>query len=122
MTRTDTVVVGTLVALLALVAGLIGGPAIQLAAAPRTVATAALGPSFEARGPTSKACSADRRRCRRSRHGRRPTATSSRRVRGARPQRPDGTIVPDLAERWSVDTAGKTWTVDMRPDARWQDG
>jgi len=50
MTRTDTVVVGTLVALLALIAGLIGGPAIQLAAAPSAPSpSAALGPSFEVR-------------------------------------------------------------------------
>ena len=35
---------------------------------------------------------------------------------------PDGTVVPDLAERWSVDATGKTWTVDLRDDARWQDG
>ena len=34
MTRTDTIVVGTLVTLLAILAALIGGPAIQLAAAP----------------------------------------------------------------------------------------
>ena len=30
---------------------------------------------------------------------------------------PGGTIVPDLAERWSVDATGKTWTVDLRDDA-----
>ena len=36
MTRTDTVIVGTLVALLAILAGLISVPAIQLASAPAT--------------------------------------------------------------------------------------
>ena len=35
---------------------------------------------------------------------------------------PGGTLVPDLAERWSVDASGKTWTVDLREDARWHDG
>ena len=35
---------------------------------------------------------------------------------------PAGTIVPDLAERWSVDATGKTWTVDLRSDATWHDG
>ena len=35
---------------------------------------------------------------------------------------PGGTLVPDLAERWSVDASGKTWTVDLRADARWHDG
>ena len=28
---------------------------------------------------------------------------------------PAGTIVPDLAERWSVDDGGKTWTVTSGP-------
>ena len=35
---------------------------------------------------------------------------------------PDGTIVPDLAERWTVDDTGATWTFYLRPEARWQDG
>ena len=35
---------------------------------------------------------------------------------------PNGTIVPDLAASWTVDATGKTWTFDLRPDARWHDG
>ena len=35
---------------------------------------------------------------------------------------PDGTLVPDLAERWSVDATGATWTFQLRDDARWHDG
>ncbi len=35
---------------------------------------------------------------------------------------PDGTIVPDLARRWTVDSTGAVWTFELRPDARWQDG
>ncbi len=35
---------------------------------------------------------------------------------------PGGTLVPDLAASWSVDKAGKVWTVAIRPDASWQDG
>ena len=35
---------------------------------------------------------------------------------------PDGTLVPDLAERWTVDATGKTWTFTLRADARWHDG
>ena len=123
MTRTDTVVVGTLVALLALIAGLIGGPAIQLAAAPSAPSpSAALGPSFEVRPYVEGILG-------------RPSSVSPLTARtqadrdlvallfpGLVRNGPDGTIVPDLAERWSVDKAGKTWTVDIRPDARWHDG
>ena len=35
---------------------------------------------------------------------------------------PDGTYQPDLAESWTVDAKGKTWTFRLRPDATWQDG
>jgi peptide/nickel transport system substrate-binding protein len=35
---------------------------------------------------------------------------------------PNGTVVPDLASRWSVDGTGKTWTFELREDARWHDG
>jgi peptide/nickel transport system substrate-binding protein len=34
----------------------------------------------------------------------------------------DGTLVPDLATRWTVDATGKSWTFSLRPDARWHDG
>jgi len=123
MTRTDTVVVGTLVALLALIAGLIGGPAIQLAAAPSAPSPSiANGPSFEVRpyvegilghpssvSPLTARTQADR-------------DLVALLFPGLVRNGPDGTIVPDLAARWSVDKAGKTWTVDIRPDARWHDG
>jgi len=35
---------------------------------------------------------------------------------------PDQTIVPDLAERWETSPDGRTWTFDLREDARWHDG
>ena len=35
---------------------------------------------------------------------------------------PAGTIVPDLAERWTVDGTGAVWTFQLREDARWHDG
>jgi peptide/nickel transport system substrate-binding protein len=35
---------------------------------------------------------------------------------------PQGSIVPDLAERWSSDEAGKSWVFTIRADALWQDG
>ncbi len=35
---------------------------------------------------------------------------------------PDGSLVPDLAERWSSDEAGTNWTFTIRDDAVWHDG
>ena len=35
---------------------------------------------------------------------------------------PGGSIVADLAERWTVDPTGAIWTFELRPDARWHDG
>ena len=122
MTRTDTTVVGTLVLLLAIIAALIGGPAIQLAATPATPLPSVAGPDFEVRpyvegvvghpssvSPLTARTQADRDLV---------ALLFSGLVRNG----PGGTLVPDLAERWSVDKAGKTWTVDIRPDARWHDG
>jgi peptide/nickel transport system substrate-binding protein len=31
-------------------------------------------------------------------------------------------VLPGLAEKWSVDTAGTTWTFDLRPDVKFHDG
>jgi peptide/nickel transport system substrate-binding protein len=123
MTRTDTVVVGTLVALLALIAGLIGGPAIQLAAAPATPSpSAAVGPGFEVRpyveGILGKPASVSPLTARTQADRDLVALLFPGLVRNG----PGGTLVADLAERWSVDKAGKTWTVDIRPDARWHDG
>ena len=123
MTRTDTVVVGTLVALLALIAGLIGGPAIQLAAAPATPSpSAAVGPTFEVRpyveGVLGKPSSVSPLTARTQADRDLVALLFPGLVRNG----PGGTLVPDLAERWAVDKAGKTWTVDIRPDARWHDG
>lgn len=35
---------------------------------------------------------------------------------------PGDSWVPDLAERWTVDDEGRTWTFVLRADATWQDG
>ena len=68
--------------------------------------------------------SAGRSRSARSPRGRRPIATSSRCVFAGlvrlRPGRRRS--CPDLAERWTVDATGKTWTFTLRADARWHDG
>jgi len=125
MTRTDTFVVGTLVLLLALVAGLIGVPALQLSTASSTASMPVQGasaPAAEARPYVEGALGV-------------PVSVTPLTARtqvdrdlvallfsGLVRNGPGGTIVPDLAERWSVDKTGKTWTVDLRDDARWHDG
>ncbi len=123
MTRTDMFVVATLVALLAIVAGLIGVPAIQLSSAPSS-ASPDLGasPAAEARPYVEGVIGA-------------PVSVTPLTARtqvdrdlvalvfsGLLRNGPGGTVVPDLAERWSVDATGTTWVVDLRPDARWHDG
>ena len=124
MTRTDTVIVGTLIALLAVLAALISVPAIQLASAPSTATASpsAASPGFEVRpyvegvvgapssvSPLTAKTQADR-------------DLVALLFAGLVRNGPGGTLVPDLAERWSVDASGKTWTVDLREDARWHDG
>ena len=124
MTRTDSVVVGALVAMLAVLAVLIGLPAVQVAATPigSTPSPGASNPIAEARPYVEGVLGA-------------PTSVSPLTARtqadrdlvalvfsGLVRNGPNGTLVPDLAERWTVDSTGKTWTVDLRQDATWQDG
>ena len=35
---------------------------------------------------------------------------------------PNGSVVPDLAARWSIADKGRTWTFELRDDAFWHDG
>ena len=122
MTRPTTLVVGTLVVLLALVAGLVGVPALQPHRHPRR-------PPPQVRRPSAVA-PVPRRRPRPTRLDqpadrahRRPTATSSRSSSAASSASARAaTLVPDLAERGRSTTTGKVWTFDLRDDARWHDG
>src|SRR3954447_1357246 len=121
MTRTDSLVVGTLVVLLALIAGLVSAPSLFPATA--TVATpqptpgpVAVRPYREgvlghpvSVSPLSAKTQADRDLV---------ALVFSGLVRNG----PDGTLVPDLAEHWSVDDTGAVWTFQLRQDARWHDG
>ena len=121
MTRTDSFVVGTLVVLFALIAGLVGLPALQPSVAtsptpsdgiampvPRPYREGVLGRPVSV-SPLTARTQADRDLV---------ALVFSGLVRNG----PDGTIVPDLAERWTVDDTGAIWTFYLRPDARWQDG
>jgi peptide/nickel transport system substrate-binding protein len=123
MTRIDTFVVGTLVVLLALVAGIIGAPALSPATAgPSASAGAGASPlpgvepyregilgAPVSISPLTARTQVDRDLV---------ALTFSGLVRNG----PSGTLVPDLARSWSVDDAGTTWTVTLRDDARWHDG
>jgi peptide/nickel transport system substrate-binding protein len=121
MTRTDTFVVGTLVVLLAIIAGLVGVPSLLPSAGSSRAPTAAPG------APGSKTY----------REGvlGHPVSVSPLTARtqvdrdlvalvfsGLVRNGPSGTLVPDLAERWSVDKTGSIWTFELRDDAYWHDG
>jgi peptide/nickel transport system substrate-binding protein len=120
MTRTDSFVVGTLVVLLAVIAGLVGVPALQPAApsplpvpsvpvqVERPYREGVLGRPVSV-SPLSAHSQADRDLV---------SLVFSGLVRNG----PSGTIVPDLAEHWSVDPTGAVWTFLLRDDAQWQDG
>ena len=121
MTRIDAVVVGTLVVLLAVVAGVIGVPAfVPSSASPSPTVDAsgdpALRPYVEGAlgapvsvSPLTARSQADRDLV---------ALVFAGLVRNG----PAGTIVPDLASSWSVDSTGRTWTVRIRDDATWHDG
>jgi len=120
MTRKDTAVVGALVVLLAVIAGIIGFPALQATtASPSASPTPGIAASRPYRegivghpvsvSPLTAKTQADRDLV---------ALVFSGLVRNG----PDGTIVPDLAERWTVDDQGRVWTFYLRPDARWHDG
>lgn len=124
MNRSDTAVVGVLVLLLALVAGLIGIPAIQSASTPVASPDPAAVPPDQAggrpyvEGMLGAASSVSPLTARTQVDRDLVALVFSGLVRNG----PGGTIVPDLAESWSVDATGRTWTVILRHDATWQDG
>ena len=121
MTRTDSFVVGTLVVMLALIAGLVGAP--RSSPPPRPPSQREPSPAVDARDRIGKASSGI------------PSSVSPLSARtqadrdlvalvfsGLVRNGPTGTLVPDLAERWSVDPTGSVWTFQLRDDAVWHDG
>jgi peptide/nickel transport system substrate-binding protein len=120
MNRIDHAVIGGLLVLLGAIAVLIGAPALMPAATPSPTAPPTLpaeaGPYRE--GVLSRPVSVS------------PLAARTQADRdivslvfpGLVARGPDGTLVPGLASRWSVDATGRVWTFTLRPDARWQDG
>ena len=121
MTRTDTFVVGTLVLLLAIVAGLIGVPALQPASTAPSPGTELPEPDPErpyVEGVLGRPVSVSPLTARSQADRDLVALLFSGLVRLG----PGGAIVPDLARRWSVDADGRTWTVELVEDATWHDG
>jgi len=120
LTRTDSLVVGALLVLFAIIAGLVGAPALT----PVTTAVA----------PTASPDPYVTRPYREGVLGR-PVSISPLTAR-TQPDRdlvalifgglvkngPSGTLLPDLAESWTSDPTGAAWTFELREDARWHDG
>jgi peptide/nickel transport system substrate-binding protein len=121
MTRTDTTVVGALVVLLALLAGLVSIPALQTASATPSLgpdASSAAGPRVYREGVVGHPVSVSPLTARTQADRDLVALLFSGLVRNG----PNGTVVPDLAARWSVDDKGRVWTFELRDDARWHDG
>ncbi len=121
MTRTDSFVVGTLVVLLALIAGFVGIPSVLPGAPTAALATPGAGTPLARpyrEGVLSRPVSVSPFSARSQADRDLVALVFSGLVRNG----PSGTIVPDLAERWSVDPTGSIWTFVLRRDARWQDG
>jgi peptide/nickel transport system substrate-binding protein len=120
VTRTDRIVVGTLIVLFVAITALISGPAFVPASAPvaspatpepivtRPYREGVLGRPFSA-SPLSARTQADRDLV---------ALVFSGLVKNG----PAGTLLPDLAESWTVDETGATWTFEIREDATWHDG
>jgi peptide/nickel transport system substrate-binding protein len=120
MTRRDSALVLALVASLAIVAVLVGAPAFQPAATPapsdppvvaavdRPYREGVLGHP-ESISPLTARSQADR-------------DLVALLFAGLVRNGPNGSVVPDLASRWSTDEEGRTWTFELREDAFWHDG
>ena len=120
MTRRDSALVLALVASLAIVAFLVGAPAFQPAATPApsdpAVAVAVDRPYREgvlghpeSISPLTARSQADR-------------DLVALLFAGLVRNGPNGSVVPDLASRWSTSDDGRTWTFELREDASWHDG
>jgi peptide/nickel transport system substrate-binding protein len=121
MTRLDHAIVGGLVALLAVITVAIGAPALAPGAA--GLASPSANPSLletvaYREGSLGRPISVNPLAARTQVDRDLVALAFSGLVRLG----PDGSVVPDLATRWSSDASGKTWTFELRPDARWHDG
>ena len=124
MNRVDRLVIGALTLLLAVFAGLVGLPGVVPGGgAAGSAAPSASNPPLVASRPyregiVGHATSVSPLTARSQADRDLVALVFSGLVRNG----PDGTIVPDLARSWTVDSTGAIWTFELRPDARWQDG
>src|SRR5512140_1417317 len=124
MNRTDRAVIGSLVVLFVLIATLVGLPSVLPGDASRAAASPSPSaePLAEARpyreGTLGHATSVSPL----SAHSQADRDLVALVFSGLVRNGPDGTIVPDLAREWTVDSTGAIWTFHLRADARWQDG
>lgn len=121
MTRTDSFVVGTLVVLLALIAGLVGLPSVlpaSLGAATPSPTTGSVVSRPYREGVLGRPVSVSPLSARTQADRDLVSLVFSGLVRNG----PSGTLVPDLAERWTVDPTGAVWNFQLRDLARWHDG
>jgi peptide/nickel transport system substrate-binding protein len=121
MTRTDSFVVGALVVVLAVLAGVVAAPAAIPSVAVQPTPSGSAVPAADhpyregvlgrpmSVSPLSARTQADRDLV---------ALVFSGLVRNG----PSGMLVPDLADRWTVDATGKVWTFQIRDDAMWHDG
>jgi peptide/nickel transport system substrate-binding protein len=119
MNRTDHAVIGGLVLVLALVAVAIGVPAFSPSSATPSAAIPSFAPAVPYReGALGRPVSVNPLGARTQADRDLVALTFSSLVKLG----PDGMLIPDLASRWTPDPTGKSWTFNLRTDARWHDG
>ena len=119
MNRVDHAVIGGLVLVLALIAAVVGLPAIVATSATPSASVPSLPPVVPYReGTLGRPVSVNPLAARTQVDRDLVALTFDGLVRLG----PDGMLVPDLASHWTTDETGKTWTFTLRADARWHDG
>jgi peptide/nickel transport system substrate-binding protein len=120
MTRKDSAFVLALVAVLGVVAALVAGPALAPAASTAPTLAPIAGPTDrpyregvlghpQSVSPLTARTQADR-------------DLVALLFPGLVRLGPDGSVVPDLAARWTASDDGRSYTFELRDDARWHDG
>lgn len=117
MSRRDGSVVMALLAVLAVLAGALALPAFRPAASPAPTPTAAP-PVGHVQGVLGRPSSVTPLTAR-TQADRDLVALL---FRGLVRLGPGSSVLPDLAERWTVTEKGARWTFQLRPDATWHDG